>query len=100
LASVERLKDQLGIEPGPVSLTTLVNDPEHRGEVLIDRDIWQSEAVHCHPLVNPATLVIPFAGFRKFLAATGHTVQVVDIVSSPWPNMKVRPEPDLPPVCR
>ncbi len=83
LASVERLKDRLGVEPGAVSLMALVNDPEHRVEVLIDRDIWQAEALHCHPLVNTATLVIPLAGLRKFLEATGHTARLVDIEASP-----------------
>ncbi len=79
LASVERLQERLGVTPGAVSLMALVNDREHRVEVLIDRDIWQAEALHCHPLVNTATLVIPLAGVRKFLEATGHTVQLVDI---------------------
>ena len=86
LASVERLHDRLGVEPGAVSLLALVNDPEHRVEVLIDRDIWQAEAVHCHPLVNTATLVLPLAGLRQFLAATGHAVTLVDIEAAPPPG--------------
>jgi Ala-tRNA(Pro) deacylase len=86
LASVERLKDRLGVEPGAVSLMALVNDPEHRVEVLIDREIWQAEALLCHPLVNTATLVIPLAGLRKFLEATGHTVRLVDFDGSAQPN--------------
>ena len=86
LAPVETLKARLGIEPGAVSLMALVNDPEHSVEVLIDRDIWQAEAVHCHPLVNTATLVIPLTGIRKFLEATGHTARIVDIDGSPEPG--------------
>jgi Ala-tRNA(Pro) deacylase len=86
LASVESLKDSLGIEPGAVSLLALVNDPEHTVEVLIDRDLWQAEALHCHPRVNTATLVIPLSGIRKFLEATDHTVQLVDLEASTEPS--------------
>jgi len=79
LASAERLHERLGVEPGAVSLMALVNDPARSVEVLIDRDIWQAEAMHCHPLINTATLVIPLSGIRAFLAATGHTARLVDI---------------------
>jgi Ala-tRNA(Pro) deacylase len=79
LASPERLKEALGIEPGAVSPLALINDPLRRVEAWIDRDVWQAESLHCHPLVNTATLVIPLDGLRAFLRATGHTVRVVEI---------------------
>lgn len=79
LASSRRLMQYLGIEPGAVSLLALVNDPEHNVEILIDRRIWDEDALHCHPLVNTATLVIRLSGIRSFLAATGHTYHLVDI---------------------
>ena len=59
LASPERLRQYLGVEPGTVTLLALINDLELRVEVLIDRDLWQAEALTCHPLVNTATLTIP-----------------------------------------
>jgi Ala-tRNA(Pro) deacylase len=79
LASVERLQEHLGVEPGAVSLMALVNDREHAVEVMIDRDLWGAEALHCHPLINTATLVIPMPGVRTFLAATGHAARLVEI---------------------
>jgi Ala-tRNA(Pro) deacylase len=79
LASPARLMTYLALEPGAVSLLALVNDPQHRVEVWIDRDIWQADALHCHPLVNTATLVISLEDVRKFLSATGHSARVVDI---------------------
>ncbi|MEJ2263563.1 MAG: prolyl-tRNA synthetase associated domain-containing protein [Anaerolineales bacterium] len=79
LASPRRLIQYLGIEPGAVSLLALVNDPEHNVEILIDRNIWNKDALHCHPLVNTTTLVISLAGIRSFLTATGHTYHLVDI---------------------
>jgi Ala-tRNA(Pro) deacylase len=79
LASPRRLQELLGIQPGAVSLLALVNDPLHKVEVWIDRDIWQAEALHCHPLVNTATLVLTLDSLRAFLQATGHAVRVVEI---------------------
>lgn len=78
-ASADRLMKYLGITPGSVSLLGLVNDTGHAVEFVIDRRLWEAEAVHAHPLVNTATMVIPHAQLERFLAATGHPPRVVDI---------------------
>jgi Ala-tRNA(Pro) deacylase len=78
-ASPERLQKYLGITPGSVSLLALVNDTAHAVEFVIDRRLWQAEAVHAHPLVNSATLVLPHAALERFLAATGHAARVIDV---------------------
>jgi Ala-tRNA(Pro) deacylase len=78
-ASADRLMKYLGITPGSVSLLGLVNDTGHAVEFVIDRRLWEAEAVHAHPLVNTATMVIPHAQLERFLAATGHSPRVVDI---------------------
>ncbi len=77
LASPERLHKYLGITPGAVSLLALVNDPEGKVEVLVDEDLWQTDYLQCHPLVNTATLVISLQDIKKFLAATGHRFKLV-----------------------
>ena len=81
--SADRLRRCLGIEPGSVSLLALVNDPAHTVEVFIDRDLWAADAIHCHPLVNTATLSVPHADAERFLAATGHAYRLVDFPSTP-----------------
>ena len=78
-ASAERLQRHLGITPGSVSLLALVNDRAHAVEFVIDRRLWSAEAVHAHPLVNTATLVIAHDELERFLAATGHAPRIVDI---------------------
>jgi Ala-tRNA(Pro) deacylase len=83
LGSPERLLAHLGITPGAVSLLALINDPQHKVEVLMDEALWQADAIQCHPLVNTSTLVIPMEDVRKFLAATGHQARVVKLVSRP-----------------
>jgi len=78
-ASAERLKRCLGLTPGSVSLLGLVNDESHAVEFVIDRMLWEADAVHAHPLTNTATMVVGHADLERFLAATGHQARVVDV---------------------
>jgi Ala-tRNA(Pro) deacylase len=78
-ASAERLRKHLGVEPGSVSLLALVNDGAHAVELVIDRRLWDADAVHAHPLVNDATMVIAHPLLERFLAATGHVARVIDV---------------------
>ena len=78
-ASAERLLKHLGITPGSVSLLALINDTAHKVEFVIDRSLWEAEAIQAHPLVNTATMVIAHADLERFLAATGHEACVIDV---------------------
>ncbi len=78
-ASPERLKTHLGIEPGSVSLLALANDYDNKVEAFIDQDIWQAEAILCHPLVNTSTLVIPREDLGQFLEKTGHGLKLIEV---------------------
>ena len=78
-ASPERLKKHLGIEPGSVSLLALVKDSENNVEVFIDKEIWEDEAILCHPLVNTSTLVVPHKDMKSFLEKTGHGVRLIEV---------------------
>lgn len=82
-ASADRLVKYLGVTPGAVSLLGLVNDTTHAVEFVIDRRLWEAQAVHAHPLVNTATMAIPHAQLERFLAATGHAPRIVDIPGRP-----------------
>jgi len=78
-ASADRLQRHLGVAPGSVSLLALVHDREHAVEFVIDRRLWNADAVHAHPLVNTATLVVAHEALERFLAATGHTPRIAEI---------------------
>lgn len=78
-ASPERLKKHLGIDPGSVSLLALVKDSENNVEVFIDKEIWEDEAILCHPLVNTSTLVVPHKDMKSFLEKTGHGVRLIEV---------------------
>lgn len=77
--SPERLKKYLGIEPGAVSLLALLNDEAREVSVFVDRELWNADALQCHPLVNTTTLVIAREGIERFLQATGHPYRLVDM---------------------
>ena len=77
--SPDRLAKHLGVEPGAVTILALVNDPQHEVEVFVDRDLWTSDALRCHPLVNTATLMIPRPGIERFLEATGHAYRLIEV---------------------
>ena len=78
-ASEERLRRYLGIAPGCVSLLALFNDRVHAVEFVIDRTLWEADAVQAHPLVNTATVSLSHNDLDKFLAATGHPARVIDV---------------------
>jgi Ala-tRNA(Pro) deacylase len=77
--SAGRLKKYLGVEPGAVTLLAIYNDPDHVVEVFVDKALWASEAFNFHPLVNTSTLVISRQNIRRFVEATGHEIQIVDV---------------------
>jgi len=78
-ASFERLHKHLAITPGSVSLLALVNDVAGSVEFVIDRSLWDAEAVHAHPLTNTATVILAHADLEVFLRATGHAARVIDV---------------------
>lgn len=79
LASADRLKRFLGVEPGSVTMLGLANDTEHGVRLYVDATLWESEAFACHPLVNTATLVLKKDQMLGFLTATGHEVTTLNL---------------------
>ena len=79
LASPDRLMKHLGVAPGAVTVLGLAHDTAHAVTLVVDREVWAADAWRVHPLVNTATLVMRTDDVRRFLAATGHAAQVIDV---------------------
>jgi Ala-tRNA(Pro) deacylase len=79
--SAERLKKYLNLEPGAVSLLGLINDVSSQVQLLIDRDLWLSDYILCHPLANTSTLSISRVGLEKFFNLTHHRPRIMEIPS-------------------
>lgn len=78
-ASADRLQRHLELEPGAVTILGVMNDNDGQVRVIVDKAIWETDALQCHPLVNTATLVIPLDSVRSFLEATDHPATVMDV---------------------
>jgi Ala-tRNA(Pro) deacylase len=77
-ASEERLEKYLGVKPGSVTVLGIINDITQAVTVIFDSNL-KDKTLQCHPLVNTATLAIPFEGIKKFLTITQHDYQFLDI---------------------
>ncbi len=80
-ASPKRLKKYLRVDPGAVTILGVINDLSKEVEVIIDKDLWGSNAFTCHPLVNTSTLVISKDNLIRIFNITGHEIRIVDVPS-------------------
>lgn len=78
-ADADLLWQTLGVKPGSVTPFALINDPDHKVKVVLDKTLLDCAIINAHPLENTATTSISRDDFKKFLAATGHQVQVIDL---------------------
>lgn len=77
-AEPEYMAEMLDTTPGSASVMGLMNDREHRVQLLVDDDVINAEYVGCHPCINTSSLRIRKEDiFGKFLESTGHDWIVV-----------------------
>ncbi|MCD7819680.1 MAG: prolyl-tRNA synthetase associated domain-containing protein [Lachnospiraceae bacterium] len=70
----------LNIHPGSVSIMGLMNDKENRVQLLIDREVAESEYLGCHPCINTSSLKLRTMDvLEKFLPGVHHTYRIVDL---------------------
>src|SRR5678816_1921895 len=74
-ASAERLMTHLGVTPGSVSPFGLIHDKDHHVRVFLDREFKAAASISFHPNINTRTVVLSFADFEKYLAATWNVVR-------------------------
>ena len=55
-AKPEYMEKFLDITPGSVSVMGLMNDKEHRVQLLIDEDVLDGEYIGCHPCINTSSI--------------------------------------------
>ena len=79
MASPERLRRYLCVDPGAVTILGVVNDLNKEVEVIIDEILWDSNTFRCHPLVNTSTLVISKENLMRIFDITGHKIRIVDV---------------------
>ncbi len=77
-AKPEFMEQYLDITPGSVSVMGLMNDIEHKVQLLIDEDILKKEYFGCHPCVNTSSLKFKTTDLMEhIIPALGHTPKMV-----------------------
>ena len=72
-AKPEYMEEFLDITPGSVSVMGLMNDKEHRVQLLIDEDILDGEYIGCHPCINTSSIRFKVKDLiEKVIPAMGH----------------------------
>ena len=77
-ADEDFMKELLDVYPGSVSVLGLMNDKEHRVQLVIDEDVLKEESFGCHPCVNTSSLKFKTADLtEKVIPALGaHPITV------------------------
>ncbi len=79
--SPEAMEEMLGVTPGSATIMGLMNDPEHKVQLLVDEDVLQAEYFGCHPCVNTSSLRLKTEDvFGKVLEHLGHEMVKVQLV--------------------
>lgn len=73
------LLELLGVTPGSVTPFALINDRDQKVQPLLDKAMLEHELLNYHPLTNEATTTIKAADLPRFIAAIGHTAEVIDL---------------------
>lgn len=58
-ASPEDMVELLGVTPGSATVLALMNDPDNRVQLVIDRPVTKQPYIGCHPCKNTSSLKIP-----------------------------------------
>lgn len=76
----EYMEEFLHIKPGAVSVMGLMNDKENQVQLLMDRDVIESEDLGCHPCVSTSSLKMKTKDvLEKFLPAVHHEPIIVEL---------------------
>lgn len=77
--SAERLRENLGVEPGSVTPLAALFDTKHQVQVVLDASLADAAVVHCHPMTNDRTLALRGADLARILRDSGHAPNYVSL---------------------
>ncbi len=78
-AKPEILQATLKLTPGSVTAFGLMNDPDHKVQVIIDANLMDHALINCHPMENTATTTIQRNDLLDFIADCGHTPHITKL---------------------
>ncbi len=79
-ASQDDMEQYLNLSPGSVTILGLMFDHSHKVQLLMDREVAESDYIGCHPCINTSSLKIKTSDIlEKFLPHTGHNPLIVSL---------------------
>ena len=76
----QQMEEMLDTLPGSASVLGLMNDPENRVQLVIDREVIRDEYIGCHPCKNTSSLRIRTTDILEvFLPAVHHEPVYVEL---------------------
>ncbi|MDE1823492.1 MAG: prolyl-tRNA synthetase associated domain-containing protein [Candidatus Micrarchaeota archaeon] len=76
-ASPDKLKSELNLTPGSVSIFGMIN--ARNTKLIIDRDLWDAGMVAFHPNINTETLEITHDGLKSFCDSLGSSKEIIEL---------------------
>lgn len=74
------MEEFLDLTPGSVTVLGLMNDKEHKVQLLVDRELLTQEYIGCHPCINTSSLKIKLSDLLdKFLPSVDHLPIYVEL---------------------
>jgi len=74
----ELMERHLGVTPGSVTAFALANPSSQPVRFILEKGLSDCDPLNFHPLRNDMTTAISRADFDRFVAATGHSCEVID----------------------
>lgn len=79
-AAPEYMEEFLDITPGSLSIMGLMNDKDHRVQLLIDEDVLKGEFIGFHPCINTSSLRLRTEDLvQKIIPAMEHEPRLVTL---------------------
>ena len=76
----EFMEEFLDITPGSVSIMGLMNDKNNRVQLVVDKDIYDSDYIRCHPCINTSSVKLKTAELTgKVLPSLKHDYTAVTL---------------------
>lgn len=74
----EALQELLGVVPGSVTVFSVLHDTMHQVRLILDKALFEHDAVWFHPMRNTASTRIAPKDLIRFAESTGHIPTLID----------------------
>jgi Ala-tRNA(Pro) deacylase len=77
-ADEQLLMQYLGVKPGSVTPFALLNDTDHKVQLVLDATLFDHDIINAHPLENDATISVSQSDFKKLLIYSKHVPIIIN----------------------